>query len=56
VEEEGQDALEVGPQAHAAKDAQDGAEEGIGLLWQISPPEGDNYLLTQSTFIEAIKW
>jgi hypothetical protein len=30
VEEEGQDALEVGPKAHAAKDAQNGAEEGIG--------------------------
>ena len=29
MEEEGQDALEVGPQAHAAKDAQDAAEEGI---------------------------
>jgi len=32
VEEEGQDALEVGPQAHAAEDAQDEAEEGIGRL------------------------
>lgn len=29
VEEERSDALEVGPQAYAAKDAQDGAEESI---------------------------
>jgi hypothetical protein len=29
VEEEGSDALEVGPQAYAAKDAQDGAEESV---------------------------
>jgi hypothetical protein len=29
VEEEGQDAVEVGSQAHAAEDAQDAAEEGI---------------------------
>jgi len=32
VEEEGSDALEVGPQAYAAEDAQDGAEEGIEHL------------------------
>jgi len=32
VEEEGQDALEVGPQAHAAQNAKDAAEEGIGYL------------------------
>jgi hypothetical protein len=29
VEEEGSDALEVGPQTYAAEDAQDGAEESI---------------------------
>jgi hypothetical protein len=29
VEEEGSDALEVGPQTHATEDAQDGAEESI---------------------------
>lgn len=29
MEEEGPDALEVGPQTYAAKDAQDGAEESV---------------------------
>jgi len=32
VEEERKDAVEVGPQANAAEDAQDEAEEGIGRL------------------------
>jgi hypothetical protein len=32
MEEEGPDALEVGPQAHAAKDAQDGTEESIRII------------------------
>ena len=32
MEEEGSDAMEVGPQAYAAEDAQDGAEKSIGDL------------------------
>ena len=47
MEEERSDALEVGPQAHAAEDAQDGAEEGIGHLSHLStlqPDFGENYI------------
>jgi len=46
VEEKGQDAVEVGPQAHAAENAQDEAEEGIGHLSNLStqrPNLGENY-------------
>lgn len=61
MEEEGQDAVEVGPQANAAEDAQDEAEEGIGHLSNLStqrPDLGENYKLyiSRSTFIEAVEW
>jgi hypothetical protein len=44
VEKEGQDALEVGPQAHAAKDAQDEAEESIGLLVDLLARRGKLFI------------
>jgi hypothetical protein len=41
VEEKRKDEVEVGPQAHAAEDAQDEAEEGVGHLSDFSGQQPD---------------